>query len=284
LLTEANRGYLGDFGKYSDLKKAITEGFVYDGNRSPHRRRRHGSSSKGESGHKFVSFIQNHDQIANTSQGERLSALVSVETQKLGAAILLSAPYLPMLFMGQEFGETAPFLYFTSHSDPALAEAVSNGRRREFEEFFHLREFSDPQSPETFQESKINWTLLERSPNREILTLYRDWISLRKALPCLYNGRKDLTAVHFDESSRWLILERDDPSNQRALLICNFSGNDQEVPIENRTDDWTRAIWTADPRYAGSPRCTPPERLEIGVEELNVPVPASSAVLYTSVR
>ena len=132
LLTNEPDGYLMDFGSLADLAKSIAEGFVYDGKYSHYRRRRHGSSSVPRPGEQFVPCIQNHDQVANTSKGERLASLVSLEKQKLAAAILLCSPFLPLLFMGQEYGETAPFLFFTSFEDPGLVEAVRKGRSQEF--------------------------------------------------------------------------------------------------------------------------------------------------------
>jgi maltooligosyltrehalose trehalohydrolase len=149
-LTNARRGFMGGFGRLRDIRKALSEGFVYDGIYSHYRRRRFGSSSKDLAGEKFVVFIQNHDQIANTNQGIRFSQLVPLDQFKLATALLLCSPYLPLLFMGQEFAETAPFLYFTSHLDPRLAKMVTEGRRREYSEFALSEEFFDPQSAATF--------------------------------------------------------------------------------------------------------------------------------------
>jgi len=134
-LTNTRRGFLDAFGRLADIQKALAEGFVYDGIYSPYRRRRFGTSSKDLPGDKFVVFIQNHDQVANTNQGMRLSRLVSLDQFKLAATLLFCAPYLPLLFMGEEFAETAPFLYFTSHLDPVLAKLVTEGRRKEYAEF-----------------------------------------------------------------------------------------------------------------------------------------------------
>ena len=141
LLTGARNGYFADFGRTEDLRKAITDGFVYDGRRSIYRQRRHGASSASNPGQQFVVFNQNHDQIANADAGRRFSELLTLEQQKLAAAILICAPELPMLFMGEEFGASSPFNYFTSFTDPALANAVSEGRRREYESFFRDRAF-----------------------------------------------------------------------------------------------------------------------------------------------
>lgn len=221
-LTNASRGFLGGFGKLADIQKSLSEGFVYDGNYSHYRRRRFGSSSKDLAGSRFVVFIQNHDQIANTNQGIRLSELVSLDLFKLATTLLLCSPYLPLLFMGQEFADTAPFLYFTSHLDPALAKMVTEGRRREYSEFALSVEFFDPQALATFEKSKITWRLLEDAGHQAMLNFYCDLIALRKRWRCLSNCRKDLMRVEIDEEKQLLRMGRSDPDGSRALLVCNF--------------------------------------------------------------
>jgi maltooligosyltrehalose trehalohydrolase len=221
-LTNARHGFMGGFGRLADIQKALSEGFVYDGIYSHYRRRRFGSSSKDLAGDKFVVFIQNHDQIANTNQGIRLAELISLDQFKLATTLLLCSPYLPLLFMGQEFAETAPFLYFTSHLDAALARMVTEGRRREYSEFALSDEFFDPQAEATFEKSRITWQLLEDAGHQAILRLYRDLIALRKQWRCLSNCRKDLMRVEIDEEKQLLWMERSDPDGSRALLVCNF--------------------------------------------------------------
>jgi maltooligosyltrehalose trehalohydrolase len=189
-----------------------------------------------------VVFIQNHDQVANTCQGSRLSELVSLEQYKVAVALLLCSPYLPLLFMGEEFADRSPFLYFTSHGDPELARAVSEGRRREFADFATDGEFHDPQSVETFEKSKIAWSLMQQGSHGGVLRLYRDLISLRKRTPCLANCRKDLLGVEVNEEARWLRLERTDPGGGRALLICNFS---RELLEFRPPEGWHLALQTS---------------------------------------
>ena len=221
-MTRIQQAYLGQFGRLQDIQKSIQEGFVHDGGYSPYRGRRFGSSTRDEAGDKFVVFIQNHDQVANTARGCRLSQLVSLEQYKLAVALLLCSPYLPLLFMGEEFADTSPFLYFTGHTDPALASAVSEGRRLDHQDFALRGEFPDPQSPETFRRSKINWALAGEPVHAAVLRLYRYLLALRKRWPCLANCRKDLARVDVDEQAQWLILDRRDPAGSRALLLCNF--------------------------------------------------------------
>jgi maltooligosyltrehalose trehalohydrolase len=150
-----------------------------------------------------------------------LSELVSLNQFKLAATLLLCSPYLPLLFMGEEFADSAPFLYFTSHLDPLLAKLVTEGRRREYAEFATSVEFFDPQAPATFEKSKITWRLLEDARHQAIFSFYRELIALRKRWPCLSNCRKDLMTVEIDEAI--LRMERSDPSGSRALLVCNFA-------------------------------------------------------------
>ena len=174
-----------------------------------------GSSSKDRPGEQFVGFIQNHDQIANTSRGKRLASLVSAGQQKLAAVLTLCSPFLPLLFMGEEYGETAPFLYFTSFDDPGLATAVREGRKKELGSHYSESEFADPQALSTFERCKLDWSKTAISPHAEILRLYRDLISLRKQHPSLANCRKDLTEIQFDEQAKWLVMKRTDPVRQR---------------------------------------------------------------------
>jgi maltooligosyltrehalose trehalohydrolase len=257
-LTGAHRGYLVDFGKLEQLAKAIREGFVFDGRYSQYRRRRFGSSSQDRPGEQFVVFIQNHDQVANTCQGKRLASLVSLEQQKLAAVLVVLSPFLPLLFMGQEYGETSPFLYFTSFTDPALGQAVREGRQEEFAAFGSVLEFADPEDPVTFERSKLDWKRPGTHPHAEILGFYRDLIALRKQHPCLANCRKDLTAVEFDERLKWLVMARRDPSGSRALVICNFAPHRQTVGASFDDQEWNLALWSGE----GSEAAAPPQVLK----------------------
>ncbi len=249
-LTGTNQSYMAGFDRLGQIQKAITEGFVHDGCYSVFRKRRFGSSSRDLPGWRFVALNQNHDQIANTSQGSRLSRLVSPCQYKLAAALLLCSPFLPLLFMGEEFADIAPFQFFTSFGDPGLAKAVSEGRRREFKELT-ADDFADPQSVDTFETSRINWSLLDDPAHSPILRLYRDLIALRKRWLCLSNGRKDLTRVEFDEPARRLRMDRADPSGCQAALLCNFSP--QPVAFEFDESRWQLALSTStDPGDARS--------------------------------
>jgi maltooligosyltrehalose trehalohydrolase len=161
-LTGERSGYYRDFGEFADIVKAFREGFVYDWRYSEYRKRRHGSSSKDRSPDQLVACIQNHDQVGNRMLGERLATLVSFEAYKLAAAAVLLGPNVPLLFMGQEYGEQAPFQYFVSHTDPDLVEAVRRGRREEFRSFDWAGEVPDPQDAGTFLRSKLRAEAVEQ--------------------------------------------------------------------------------------------------------------------------
>jgi maltooligosyltrehalose trehalohydrolase len=272
ILTKADRGYFADFGRVGDLAKAIEEGFVYCGQHSVFRGKCHGTNSAEMPGEQFVVCIQNHDQIANGYWGDRLSRVVEPARQRLAAAILLcGAPNVPMLFMGEEWGERAPFLYFTSHTDPELGRAVRVGREEEYTSFVRgegetestIGGFSDPQSEITFVRSKLDWDSLEKQPHAGMLAFYRDLLELRRAHPPLSNCDKTRTRVRFDEDGRWLAVERGDSSGARAILLCNLSPEARPVPSAEGA--WRLALWSGDARYGGdAPDTAPPERVEGG--------------------
>ena len=201
---------------------------------------------------KFVGFIQNHDQIANTSRGKRAFHPGIAGQQKLAAVLRLCSPFLPLLFMGEEYGETAPFLYFTSFDDPDLAAAVREGRKKELGTHYSESEFADPQARDTFERCKLDWSKTAISPHGEILRLYRDLISLRQQHPALANCRKDLTEIQFDEQAKWLVMKRADPSGSEALLVCNFSSEAQSIPAAGSAHSWRLVLWTGDAVYGGS--------------------------------
>jgi maltooligosyltrehalose trehalohydrolase len=228
LLTSERDGYYKDFGELSQLAKALHHGVVYDGLYSQHRRRVHGRRFEAISGHQLVVSLQNHDQIGNRAKGDRIGHLVSGLKLKLGAAILLTSPFVPMLFQGEEWAASSPFAYFTDHQEPALAEAVRAGRRREFAAFgWAPEEIPDPQANETFIRSKLNWNERTQAEHAEIFEWYRRLIALRQALPELRDGRVGQVVLHIEERGRWLTLRRG-----RLFVACNFSDSSCKVPSD----------------------------------------------------
>ena len=280
LLTGEREGFLVDFGTLADLAKSIREGFVFDRKYSRYRRRHYGSSSKNRPGEQFVGFIQNHDQVANTSRGKRLSTVAS-EQQKLAAVLTLCSPFLPLLYMGEEYGETAPFLFFTSFEDPGLATAVREGRKKELAAHYSESDFADPQASSTFERCKLDWCKPEKSPHAEMLRLHRDLISLRKQHPSLANCRKDLTEIEFDEQAKFFVMKRGDPSGNSAVIVINFSRAAQSIPVPAESQGWRLALWTGDAPYGGSTGHSPAEKLA-GFQNPRVSLGAFEVAIYLS--
>ncbi|HTY54886.1 MAG TPA: malto-oligosyltrehalose trehalohydrolase [Candidatus Binataceae bacterium] len=280
LLTGKRHGYLADFGRVEDLRDALTNGFVYDGRYSEYRKRRHGTSSAANPGQQFVVFNQNHDQVANAEAGTRLSGLVTLEQQKIASMILMCTPNLPLLFMGEEFGASSPFDYFTSFDDPALAQAVSEGRKREYEPFFKDRPFADPQAPETFARSRLNWDEIEESPHRELLEFHRALISLRTRRDCLSNCRKDLTRVDFDERARCIVVERAEPSGDSAFLFCNLSDQPCDLRVPYAASASRLELFSGERRFGGAPTTdAPPSTLDSSCVTIRL-APCTAALYF----
>ena len=228
VLTGERAGYYRDFGSLADLAKALQRVFVYDGHYSVFRRRRHGRPPSGLSGHSFLGYLQTHDQIGNRAKGERSSHLMSVARLKIAAALVLTGPVVPMLFQGEEWGATSPFLYFTDHKDPQLARNVTEGRRREFASFgWKPAEVPDPQAVETFERSKLNWTERDKEPHAGLLAWHRRLIELRRKIPSLSDGRLDKVGVRFDENGKWLVVKRGP-----VVVACNLNQVTQRVPVD----------------------------------------------------
>jgi maltooligosyltrehalose trehalohydrolase len=208
-LTGEKTGYYADFGPLSLLAKALRQAWVYDGIYSPYRHRVHGRPPTGLAGDQFVVFTQNHDQVGNRAAGERSNALMSPGRVRMAAALLLTAPFIPLLFQGEEWGASSPFLYFTDHADPALGRAVTDGRRHEFAAFgWAPDDIPDPQDPATFLRSKLDWTEVSRDHHASLLDWYRKLIGLRRSLPALSDPRLDHVSVQYDEVGGWLRVER----------------------------------------------------------------------------
>lgn len=250
LLTGERDGYYEDFGGLEHLAKAYREGFIYSGQYSGYRRRRHGSSSRDILPCRFVAFAQNHDQIGNRLLGERLSRLTSFEGQKLAAAAVILSPFTPLLFMGEEYGETAPFLYFVSHDDPDLIEAVRRGRAQEFAAFGWQQEPPDPQDPETFQRSRPNPVLQQRGRHQVLRRFYQLLFRLRREMieKVDLGGSYPLVTVHHRQAALSLLYGNDE---QHYGVILNFSDKPQSLPAPTPAGVWRLRLDSADIRWAG---------------------------------
>ena len=208
-LTGETSGYYVDFGDEGALARALRDPYLYAGSYSAFRRRRHGRSPGDLPGDRFVAFAQNHDQVGNRALGERLSQLVSPGRARIGAALLLTAPYVPLLFAGEEWAASTPFQYFTGHESEELAEAVRGGRRGEFAAFgWDPDAVPDPQDPETFARSRLDWDERGRDPHASMLAWYRDLIGLRRRTPALTDPDRGRVHVTHDPGSGCLSVTR----------------------------------------------------------------------------
>ncbi len=248
-------GYYSDFNGIVDLAKSYNDAYVYDGQYSPHRDKSFGVKATDNSGEQFVVFSQNHDQVGNRMLGERSSELFSTEMQKLMAGAVLTAPYLPMLFMGEEYSEPNRFMYFVSHTDPELAEAVRKGRKKEFAAFHAEGEAPDPTDEETFINSKLQWNLIKQQPHQTMLDFYQKLIALRKSLPALHHTNRKGLHAEANEDKKTLVLHRKHQAHE-ALILMNFSGNIQSVTLPGGATQWYQEFNSAGTAWQKQPEKT----------------------------
>jgi maltooligosyltrehalose trehalohydrolase len=225
-LTGERGSYYRDFGSIAQIAKALGSAYVFDGTYSEYRRREHGRPVRNLSGHRFLGYIQNHDQIGNRAFGDRIDAVAGVRKAKLAAALVMTAPFVPMIFQGEEFAASSPFLYFADHEDPELARAVSEGRRREHAADGEWDSIPDPESRETFELSKLNWSETKEAAHAEMLAWYGSLIELRKTHESLMDGRLEDTRVSFNEAEGWLVMARGP-----VQLLFNFGDDPASVPV-----------------------------------------------------
>ncbi|KUK41393.1 MAG: Malto-oligosyltrehalose trehalohydrolase [Clostridia bacterium 62_21] len=256
LLTGERDGYYRDFGTLEHLARAFRDGYVYTGQYSLYRRRRHGNKPRLCAPHQFVVFAQNHDQVGNRARGERLSALTDFAGLKLAACAVILSPFVPLLFMGEEYGETAPFQYFTGHTDPALIEAVREGRRREFAAFSWEEEVPDPQDEATFIRSRLRHELAREGRHRVLRAFYRHLIQLRRELePPADANENGLEAVPYE--ARRLLCVRRRGGTEEVFTALYFGDTEATVTLPLPAGRWRKRLDTAEERWLGGGSAVP---------------------------
>jgi maltooligosyltrehalose trehalohydrolase len=251
LVCPGRSGYESDFGRTAHLAKVLQDGYLFNWQYCPSLKRRIGSSSKDVPPSQLIAFIQNHDVAGNRPHGERLSHLVPFEVQKLAAGALLLSPYTPLLFMGEEYGEDAPFHYFTSFSDHQLIESIIDGRREAFCNFPSTEDLPDPQDPELFFRSKLDWEKRNKDRHRVLLQFYARLLSLRRVLPALAcTDRACLSASDY-EDERLILLHRWHGASQ-ILSLFNFSRDAVRFSRSLPEGTWTKVLDSADAAWGGS--------------------------------
>jgi maltooligosyltrehalose trehalohydrolase len=258
LLTGERAGYYQDFGQLDHLVKAFREGFVYSGQYSAYCQRRHGSPSRDVPASRFVVFSQNHDQVGNRMLSDRLSQIVSFEKLKLAASVILLSPYLPLLFMGEEYGESAPFQYFVSHSDPDLIDAVRRGRTEEFAAFEWQTHPPDPQDETTFLRAKLNRDLRREPHHQALFQFYRELINLRRSLPALAHLDKETLEATGYEEERVLFVRRW-CADDEVVIVFSLNEMPVSLTVPIPAGRWRRRLDSADTDWCGPGGVTPEE-------------------------
>lgn len=279
ILTGEKSGYYVDFGRLRDLAKSLREGFVYQGRYSRYRQRRHGNSSRDMKFHNLVVFSQNHDQVGNRMLGERLSSLVDLEGLKLAAGIVLLSPFVPLLFMGEEYGETAPFLYFTSFGDPSLAESVKKGRQEEFSAFRWRGAIPDPQQDATFLSSKLRHERKLEGSHAMLLRFYKELLRLRKeVLGDEENPRWETKEVLSDK----VIVVESWANGRQTNRIYHFGTEAREAGITLKKGVWLKRMDSWEVKWMG-PGSSIPIKLE-SHGEICLEFPSQGMVVFQEAR
>ncbi len=278
LLTGEQNGYYRDFTGSNHLGKAFTDGFVYTRQYSTYRQRRHGISSRDVRASKLGVFAPNHAHVGNRMLGERLSQLVSFEKLKLAAGVVLLSPFLPLLFMGEEYGETAPFLYFINHSNPELIDATRQGRRHEFSAFAWQGEPADPQDESTFLRCKLNHELRRQGQHSVLSEFYKKLLQLRKESAALAQLNKETVQVTSYESERVMVVRRWADAEE-VFIVFNFGDSHASPKLSLPGGHWRKRLASADPQWLGRGALVP-QQLDPG-GEVTLPLNPQSFVLFS---
>ncbi len=282
LLDSTGRKFYEDFGSMEQLAKAYNDGYVHSGDFVKFRKRKHGKSSAGIPGNRFVVFIQNHDIVGNRAMAERLSILVNFKQLKLAAAAVLLSPYVPMLFMGEEYGETNPFFYFISHSDKDLIEAVRQGRKKEFEGFNFEGDPPDPQDEKIFNGSKLQWNLRHEGKHAILLSWHKKLIEIRKSNPILQNFSKNDIRVAALEQSGISILRKNREDTVHLVCFLNFSKEPVSFTLPLLDLSWEKILDSGEQQWKESKDGQAREHSQGGKSQEKVVVNAHDVVVYST--
>ena len=284
-MTKENQGYYQDFTGMADLIQAINQGFIYTGRYSEFRRRRHGHPPELVMPLQFVVFSQNHDQVGNRADGARLSTQLSLEALKAAAALVLLSPNIPLLFMGEEYGERAPFLYFIDHSDPGLVEAVRKGRREEFAHFgWREEDISDPYAVATFDRSRLHRSFQNDARSANLLRWYRSLADLRKRFPMLGAGLhgRHHDALWSETDGSVLTLHRWSAQGAEALLVIGLNAAALPVTFRRPAGSWILKLNGEQQEFGGSGTSAFPATLDIHESGRTIVLSPFSVALYLS--
>ena len=232
LLTGEGQGYYADFAAdpFAALRSTLTGAFFHAGTWSTFRAAEHGApvDTRRLPGHRFLGYLQDHDQVGNRATGDRITATISLGLAKVGAALVLTSPFTPMLFMGEEWAASTPWQYFTDHQEPELATAVRDGRRHEFAAHgWSAEDVPDPQDAATFERSRLDWAEVSHEPHASMLDWHRRLIALRRATPELADPWLNAVQVRYDDSARWVVVHRGG-----VRVVCNLARSEQAVPLD----------------------------------------------------
>ncbi|KJS72449.1 MAG: malto-oligosyltrehalose trehalohydrolase [Desulfotomaculum sp. BICA1-6] len=269
LLTGERDGYYLDYGGLRHLARAFRHGYVYTGQYSEYRERSHGSPPRLSPARQFIVFAQNHDQVGNRARGKRLSALTNFDGLKLAACAVILSPFIPLIFMGEEYGETAPFQYFTSHPDKELAADVREGRQEEFADFGWEGKVPDPQKEATFLRSQLNHQLRNQNPHRVLYQLYRKLLQLRREVPALTGQDRENMEVLDREPERLLFLRRWSGADQ-VCLVLSFNQASTTTTLPVPAGRWQKLLDTAEEQWLGLGSSAPGEFESPGALEITV--------------
>ena len=254
-LTGDRSGYYADFGSLEAVRRGLESGVVFTGQPSRYWGRRRGRPFDGVRADQIVVYAQNHDQVGNRARSDRLSALVPFEALKLAAACILLSPFVPLLFMGEEYGETAPFPFFTDHDDPRLAEAVRRGRKAEFAAFGWEAELPDPQAESTFARARLDWDARTEGTQAALLGFHRSLLALRRSHPALRLRDSGHRSVWTDPAAAVLASDRW-AGDARALVVFHLAAPASEVSVPADRGSWRAVLDSADAAWRG-PRTAP---------------------------